>query len=211
MHHLCKLRLVTTVIAVKSLGAFQGRTAMALPRHLDRSACSHGNPNHHLNTLQLTVKRMRNWPLLPLATEVKQRRKKERKLILPIWGRKGKVEGAIRVGWGRGEEHSTCINNWSALKRQDRERERQKQIRPIRWCTEIFKWMLLLCLCITQMSCVQRLQERPHIMNLGAADWISFNKPIINHCSMMLLSAFPLNPIAAAENTWSMHVPALSL
>lgn len=48
-----------------------------------------------LHTPQLAVKnnnkrRIRNWPLLPLATEVKQRRKKDRKFILSIWGRKGK-------------------------------------------------------------------------------------------------------------------------
>lgn len=89
-------------------GTVRAKTATVLPQ------------NHHLNTSQLTVKRMRNWPLLPMATEVKQRRRKERKFILSIWGSKGKKrrgERGNRVGVRReGEEYSTCINNWSAVR-----------------------------------------------------------------------------------------------
>lgn len=44
-------------------------------------------------------------------------------------------KGGNRVGRGTGEEYSTCINNWSALEETvtvTRQRDRQKQIRPIR-------------------------------------------------------------------------------
>ena len=100
----------------QSSGAFQGQAA--------GSACSNGNLNHHLKTSQLTVeKRMRNWPLLPFATEVKQRRKKERKFILSIWGKKGK--GKVE-GWGEEEEGGGTQYMHQQLIRYKTERDRNR-------------------------------------------------------------------------------------
>lgn len=92
-----------------------------IKRSLSGAKCSHGDLNRHLNTSQLTMKRMRNWPLLPLATEVKQRRKKERKFILSIWGRKGR--GRQQGGVRNTVHASRTDRRW---KRQVLDRERHK-------------------------------------------------------------------------------------
>lgn len=105
-----------------------------IPRSLSGAECSHGDLNHHLNTSQLTVKRMRNWPLLPLATEVKQRRKKERKFILSIWGRKGR--GRQQGGVRNTVHASRTDRRW---KRQVLDRERHKAYELVqRLCHTIY-------------------------------------------------------------------------
>lgn len=123
-------------------GTVRAKTATVLPQ------------NHHLNTSQLTVKRMRNWPLLPMATEVKQRRRKERKFILSIWGSKGKKGGGRgATGWGWGERGRNTVHA-STTDQQWEETgtvTRQRQIRPINWC----------CLCVQKHHCARVTYVRP--------------------------------------------------
>lgn len=87
-------------------------------------------PSHHRSPGQMSLftlliidmqKDVGHWPLLPWATAVKQKRRKERKLIPAIWGRKGEEEGR-----GHGRRHAL---NWhEAEKYQGRSMDRGVQV-----------------------------------------------------------------------------------
>lgn len=93
-----------------------------------------------------------HWPLLPWATAVKQKRRKERKLIPAIWGRKGEEEGR-----GHGRRHAL---NWhEAEKYQGRSMDRGVQVQRDRHiCTCFTHWGLVLVKCAFDWHSVTRLK-----------------------------------------------------
>lgn len=105
--------------------------------HLDRSLCSHGNLNHHLNTINSEKDKELTFVATGNRSQAKEEEGEKIHSVHLREERKGR--GATR--WGEEEGggrniqymHQQLIS--TGRDRYRTEKETHKQIRPIRWCT----------------------------------------------------------------------------